>query len=378
LTTDRTSLPGYAQEYAKRVLLDSGASGTVYALTVPESHKAIQDVVDGAAAASGFDGSGDRQEWLSAFEEAWTSKQDAEHETFFDVWTAWSRPVVSFDREAFPNRYPTAGASEAIFKLMSAECAKAAHDGRQAFVHVFEGEYEGFRQYATAHGMEVRTHPRSEWRDLTIDPSEAGQFWISQPSAIDGMVWDDFDAFCANMAKSSPSIEIVPDLSYVGAVARDYAFCVDHPNVDSFVVSCSKPFGGYYHRCGGAFSRTEKKGLFANVWFKNLTSLRWGVRMLRTNGVFDLPRRYREAQETAAETIGRRLAIDGLRAADVMVMAVAPVREDLGPVIGTLVRGCDKEALVRICVTPTMASIVAPHQAPTMTRHLLSKYGKVA
>lgn len=348
------NLPAYTEQRIKSRLLHAGASGTVYALVMPESEAALGRTVGAAR----FDGRSDGHEaYLERFREPWTQKQDAAHEEYLQGWLDWAAPVVDVDGAAFPHRYPTAGASEGIVKLMAEYVASCRTEGRPAAVHVFDGEYEGFSAFARGLGIPVVRHRRSEWRELAKE-GHKGQFWISQPSAIDGMVWDDFDAFCRMVDdRRDDGLEVVPDLSYVGAVARPYRFSLDHRCVRSFAVSHSKPFGGYYIRCGGVFARNEHPTLFGNRWFKSLTALAWGVDMMRNHDVHALPRKYRRAQEEACADVAAMLGIEGLEPCDVMVMAKAPpVDGDL--LLASLTRGADDDRILRICLTPAMSTAI--------------------
>lgn len=365
------ALPGYTDPQIKQALLDVGASGTVYALVMPESEAALGSVV-GASRPGGTDTRHD--EFLSMFREPWTQKQDAMHEEYFERWLEWSAPVVGIDAEAFSYRYPTSGASEGIVKLMAEYLARCRTSGMTPHVHVFEGEYEGFASFAKGLGIEVVRHPRADWRSIARE-SKGGQFWISQPSAIDGMVWDDFDAFCEMLDNTQHGlIEVVPDLSYVGAVARPYHFSLDHRVIRSVVISHSKPFGGYYIRCGGVLARGERPTLFGNKWFKSLTALAWGVEMMKRHDVFELPRRYRRAQDEAAVEIGRRLGIRDLEPCDVMMIAKAPVPDDgMDDIAASLVRGEGDARILRICLTPEMTVSIDPRLAPDMTARLTGK-----
>lgn len=366
------ALPGYTDPAIKNRLLDAGASGTIYALVMPESEDALGKVV-GAGRTGGRDVDG-HEDFLGMFREPWTQKQDAMHEEYLSRWIKWAAPVVSLDPAKFPYAYPTAGASEGIVKLMAEHLADAKAKGINPAIHIFEGEYEGFASFAKGLKIEVIRHARSDWRSLAHERRD-GQFWISQPSAIDGMVWDDFDEFCSMMDEHQQGlIDVVPDLSYVGAVARDYHFSLDHLCIRSCVISHSKPFGGYYIRCGGVFSRTERPTLFGNVWFKSLTALAWGVEMMKHHDVFDLPRKYRRAQEEATHEIGQRLGIEGLEACDVMMIAQAPLPKDLSdPVVESLVRGKGDERRLRVCLTPEMTVSIDPRLAPEMTKRLTGR-----
>lgn len=357
-------LPAYTDPSIKATLLASGATGTIYALVMPESEQGIRNVVDGL---DDVDGHFDRtRNWLSMFREPWTQKQDAMHVAYFDEWLRWSSPVVRLDASSFAHRYPTAGASEGIFKIMSEYAATMRSQDRIPTIHVFHGEYEGFSSFAKSLHMDVIRHDRDDWRAVAEAPERDGQFWVSQPSSIDGGLWASFGDFASMMSELRPDMQIVPDLSYVGAVARDYEIGLDHPNIKSFVISQSKPFGGYYHRCGGVFSRTELPSLFANMWFKNLTSIAWGTRMMRTYGVHELPLRYRAQQEEAAALVARRLGIENLTCADISMLATAPAPAEPNPVIASLIRGKGSDRCIRVCLTPTMTVLMAPDMAPRM------------
>ena len=368
---DRAELPTYTQPEAKAALLMAGACGTIYSLVMPESEQALAFVVDGCDRESVLGPEGAtrlaelrRAHYLSRYHEPWTQKQDAMHETYFSHWLEWAAPIVSFHAEEFPYRYPTAGASEGIFKIMAEYAATCRKSGREPSVHVFEGEYEGFPAYAAALRIRTVAHPRDDWRKVPsrIDPH--AQFWVSQPSAIDGTVWDEFADFFSMMAVARPEVELVPDLTYVGSVARDFGVDLDHPNIPAFVISHSKPFGGYYHRVGGVFARREYLSLFGNKWFKNLQSLAWGTEMMKRHGVFDLPRKYRPIQEAAVESVARRLGIDSLRPADVLLLATAKPRGETSPLLSTVLRGSGSNQVIRLCLTPAMTCLIDPSMAP--------------
>jgi hypothetical protein len=357
-------LPAYTEAATKAALLAAGCSGTIYSLVMPESETELIAVMDD-----------DLESFLDMYREAWTQKQDAMHLTYFDHWLAWSRPVLKLDATAFPFRYPTAGASEGIFKLMAEYAAECRAKGVEPSIHMFEGEYEGFPAFAASLQLPVVRHPRSDWQRVAAEavPDHA-QFWISQPSAIDGTVWPHFDAFAAALAEARPTAELVPDLTYVGSVARDYRIALTAPNIQALVISHSKPFGGYYHRVGGVLARRERPSLFGNRWFKNLLSLAWGTEMMRRHAVHHLPRRYRPVQEEAAKRCGVALGID-LQAADVSLLATAPWNDDVPPLLRTVGRGCEEERVVRLCVTAAMASLIDPAMAPMTAPTLIERWG---
>ena len=104
----KDQLPAYTDAAVKQALLDAGASGTIYSLVMPESEAVLAEVIDGGSA-------GRDAGLLGLYREAWTQKQDAMHERYFDRWIDWSAPIVKFDASQFRHRYPTAGASEGYF-----------------------------------------------------------------------------------------------------------------------------------------------------------------------------------------------------------------------------------------------------------------------
>jgi hypothetical protein len=335
-------LPDYAAPDARSALLAAGASGTIYSLVMPESEAALLALV------------GDRDALLDRYREPWTQKQDAMHQAYFDSWIEWASPIVRFDPDAFAFRYPTAGASEGIFKLMAEYVARSERPS----IHVFEGEYEGFPAYAEALGIRCIRHDRSDWQAAAAAIDRDAQFWISQPSAIDGRVWPHFGAFVDVLATERPDVALIPDLTYVGSVAREFSIALDSPNVPAFVISHSKPFGGYYHRVGGVSARAECPSLFGNKWFKNLLSLAWGTEMMRRHSVFELPRKYRPVQEEAAREVAAALGLDSLQPADVSIMATAGADQARSDALRTVLRGSGPERVVRLCLTPAMTGLI--------------------
>lgn len=357
-----TDLPAYAMAEFKSALLAAGASGTIYSLVMPESEDALGALV-GAP------------DFLDRYREPWTQKQDSMHDDYFEQWLRWSAPAVAVRGDEFPFRYPTAGASEAIFKLIAEFASGRRAAGREPAIHMFEGEYEGFAAYAEALRVKVVRHDRAAWGDVPAKLDEDSQFWISQPSAIDGMIWPHFEAFAASTAEAGRGASIVPDLTYVGSVARDYRIELDSPAIPAIVISHSKPFGGYYHRVGGVLARREHPSLFGNKWFKNLLSLAWGTEMMRRHGLFDLPRKYRPVQEEAARRVAALLGVDGLAAADVLLLATAAPAPGLPPLLASVLRGSPAERVVRLCLTPAMTCLIDPAMAPATAPGLEAAWG---
>ena len=362
-------LPTYGSDETKVALLAAGVSGTVYALVMPESEAVFADVIDGR-------GMGREAGLFDAYREAWTQKQDAAHQSYFERWIEWSSPVVELDPARFRFRYPTAGASEGIFKLMAEYAARARNEGFEPSVHIFEGEYEGFVAYATALALPLVRHRRGQWAQAAEQIDRHGQVWMSQPSAIDGMVWPHFEAFARLLAERRPEAELIPDLTYVGNVARPFSVALDTPNVSALVVSQSKPFGGYYHRAGGVLSSRERPSLVGNTWFKNLASLAWAETMMARFDVHELPARYHAVQVEAARRAGELLGLDRLVACDVNVLAIAPARDDQSEVLKAVHRGGDSERVVRLCLTPGMATLIDRRLGGVLAPGLLKRWAE--
>lgn len=328
-------------------LLAVGASKTVYALVTPQIEAAKATVF-------GDNDSTQREDYLNQFRDAWTAKQDAYHEEFFDVWHEWSKPVIDLDRAQFPFYYPTAGASEPIRQIIFDHKANGG-----TAIHVFKGEYEGYKAMAEAAGMQCIEHER-DGRDGWHTPfggrlnrvaaalSRNHLFFISAPSAIDGNVWPDFNEFISKMPKN----KVVVDVTYVGAIGPGFEkFNLNQPAVRAVVFSLSKPFGAYYDRIGGVFMREEDMGLFGNKWFKGLTGLRLGVRLMQFNDVFAMHRLYSDLQTVKAAEVGNALSMP-LVPSDVFILANGPSPDAYGEMGEYLGRG----GKVRVCLTPGMTA----------------------
>lgn len=335
-------------------LIGVGASKTVYALVTPETETA-------KAQTFGDNGSALRAEYLDQFREAWTGKQDRYHEDFIDLWHKWSRPLVELDRDLFPFSYPTAGASESIRHLIYDLAARTRGKGR---VFVFTGEYEGYRAMAEAAGLQVVEIDRDNWQTRDVVNNlvawkmieKLDLFFLSQPSAIDGNIWEDYDDFMMGMHPAS----VVVDVTYVGAVPdTGEIFNMNYPSVRNVVFSLSKPFGVYYDRIGGVFSRTEDLGLFGNKWFKGLTGIRLGTIMMNSYSVFHFPHAYGALQQHCVNQVAYRLGLP-LRPADVFILANFDVTGiPSTPMIDYLKRA----GKLRVCVTPAMAQMIGTANA---------------
>lgn len=338
-------------EELNRILAQAGASKGVYALASTEAEGAKKAI---------FGNHDDevREDYLNSFRHAWTRKQDGYHQEFFDRWISWSTPVVDFDADTWIYQYPTAGASEALRHLIY---DLAARHRRTPRIHFFEGEYEGYMKMAEATGLKWIEHsrPEGEGSDTDLDIKSIVHsmdaedlFFISQPSAIDGNVWGEYQDFINAM----PANSVVVDVTYVGAVQEDAIkkrFDLNARSIRNIVFSLSKPFGVYYDRIGGIFAREEDPGLYGNLWFKNLTSIMIGSHLMATHGVFDVPNRLRPIQLQALENVGLNLGMK-LQPSQVVLLGHAPIDQtDLLSIY--LKRG----RRARICVTEEMFNLLS-------------------
>lgn len=353
---ERTLPPPIHDPELDRRVKDAGASKTVYALVTPETETAKNAILGNALA--GPDAA--RRRHLEQFRDAWTGKQFASHEAFIERWMSWAAPVVAIDAAGFRWRYPTAGGSEALFHVIAAYGNRARVERFNPQVHVFAGEYEGYKAYAEACGIAVIEHERADWQAVGRTLPATALFCLSQPSAIDGNVWSDANHFLALLA-TDHSPRVLLDVTYVGAIAGPPAarIAADSPSVNALAFSLSKPFGVYYDRIGGVLCRSAMPSLFGNQWFKNLTSLQLGQALLDRHDVFDLPRRYKHVQQEAAERVGRRLGLK-LTPCDVSVLAQADQTAAADRALADFLRrpAGDPNAALRLCLTPTMAEII--------------------
>jgi histidinol-phosphate/aromatic aminotransferase/cobyric acid decarboxylase-like protein len=259
------------------------------------------------------------------YERNYTGRQDAMHRACLERWRAWAGAAGVVLGSGYDFEYPTAGANEALHALIALH---AARGGRR--VHVFEGEYEGYSHVAHALGLEVATHARDPdlyARSIPTMARAGDLFFLSQPSAIDGNLWRGFDPFCAGLASMAPGVDLVVDVTYVGAVTTEPRIDLTHAVIRAVVWSLSKPFGVYYHRIGGVVSRPEIPTLRGHHWFKNLFSLRLGERLMAAHGACDLPRRYAPLQAAAVQRCRAAGTLPAsARPSDVVMIAYAPSR----------------------------------------------------
>ena len=286
------------------------------------------------------------------YERNYTGTQDAMHRPFFETWRAWSRDAGVTLGDAFTFEYPTAGANEAIHALLALH---ATRGGKR--IHVFRGEYEGYSILARALGLGVVEHdraPDAHRASLLREAAEGDRIWVSQPSGIDGNVWEELSSLVDWVSSALPGVEVIVDITYVGAVARDFAIDLRAPNVAAVLFSLSKPFGVYYHRIGGVLSRTEVPTLRGHHWFKNLFSVHLGERLLAHHAARDLPSKYGVRQrEALTGAIAAGDAPKGAVASDVIMLAHAPPRD---AAFAEYRRGDG----LRFCLSPAIDRMINP------------------
>lgn len=338
--------------------LDSPVSQTVYSALWPETETLMrQCMLD------------ETEAMLMRHRDAHTKQQDRMHDSFFTAWKEFAAPIAQWRDDQFPEQYPCAGSSEAIREVI-----RMAVWNQQDLV-VFDGDYEGYDAMAAMQGTRIHRVDRTRWRETLEQWRSEGvpwrgkaQWWISQPSALDGNVWADFSAWLTfvdqiNANQSSSAISVWLDLCYLGVTTKPWHVDVrNHAAVAGVVFSLSKVMGAYYRRIGGCFSREPLPGLWGNRWFKNLDSLYLGERWMREVGADHTARQALLAQRQAAALNTLNLGT-AWRASDVALLAYADPDAD-GPLSDDLAqfrwaasqRGQDERhpAARRLCLTPTL------------------------
>jgi hypothetical protein len=252
---------------------DEAVSRTVYSAVWPETEALMRHCLEQ-----------ETEHLLARHREAHTKRQDAMHQAFFEAWKAFSATCVQVDWAALPQAYPTAGSSEAIREII-----RSALWNQQDLV-VFDGDYEGYEAMALMQGTVLHRVTRETWKETLAHWQAKGtpwgragrkaQWWVSQPSALDGNVWEEFEAWL-NTADTLADLDVWVDLCYLGVTGQPFTVNLRHPSVAGVVFSLSKVMGAYYRRIGGCFTRDAQPGLWGNGWFKNLDSLYLGTRWLQ-------------------------------------------------------------------------------------------------
>lgn len=378
----------------KKEMGEKGISKTIYALVTPETEAGKNRIFDGnlreelERLESLTGGLNDvdaiiktvhraRANYMDQFRGAWTGKQDEFHRDFFNTWLEWSKPIAPIEAQDFTYRYPTAGASEGLSASISEYGNRARAEKFDPTIFTFTGEYEGYQAYAKACHIPTTQINRDDWREMVDAIAAASkdhpvQFYISQPSAIDGNLWEHYDEFMTELAKKAPNAEVVLDLTYVGCISNEAHIKTDYPNITSIAFSLSKPMGAYYDRIGGFLSKRPNDALFGNQWFKNITSLNFGLEFIRSHDVYELPRKYAPLQQEVIDQLAHTAksepelgALSKLQPSDVYMLACGPMPKNPSEeeqFLGRLDGSGNQQ--IRACLSPAMARMIgtAPMQ----------------
>ena len=318
-----------------------GHSKTVYSLVWPETEQVVRQSLS------------DVERLLERHRRPHLKQQDAIGPDFAAIWWEWSG-IGSGSVHQWENFYPTAGASESIREVIDELSSK------KGVLVVFDGEYEGYAAIAQGHNTPVQVINRSNWKDewtalqhlLNTGVLNNAQWWISEPSAINGCVWDGFDEFVTTVG-SDPRVELWVDATYIGATVSPRVYSVISPKyIAGVVFSLSKPFGVYYRRIGGCFSRRPVKNLWGNMWFKNIDSIELGKLLLTAQSNTSLASKYQSEQARVLNHWNTGQA-NVWRASDVVLLAYATVRPDMET--DERYRRGD---FYRVCLTPAMHKLI--------------------
>lgn len=293
---------------------------TVYSLYYPEVREIISELA--------------RDFPHSVFLQSITPGLDDYHQATISAYIEHFRPYLN-DLEQFSYRYISAGASEAIFHILS-EISSFAN---KTPLYQLAGEYEGYSAYAANLNLKFKTVDIN----FNFESLKPGIFFISNPSARDGNYLPDglIDELCA------AGHRIVLDLTYFGA-AFPNKINLNHPGIIKVIASLSKPFGLYYYRIGFCFSKTPLPTLEANKWFKNIFSCLIGQRVLQNLKPFQLYEKYRAYQQVAIGQLAKYLDASA-RASAVFFLAYQPLNSQ--PVPEQLV-AYSRGTNLRFCLSP--------------------------
>ena len=283
-------------------------SRTVYSCTFKESDEVFNKVISKPA-------------FATEFHQPWATDKMKVSDDFFKSWMSWTSKVLT-GIDGFEFKYPTAGSSEGVREVIY----QAALNKRT--VVVLDGEYEGYAAYTNAaNGQLVVVNRDNFFVEIQTLPEDI-LFVVSNPNSLDGNLISEIDTMFSALAMIRPAVEVLIDLTYVGVVDFDnYKIDLSHPNIKYACFSLSKPFGVYYHRIGGMFSKKPLLGLYGNSWFKNITSLLYGTELMNSFSLTELPKKYKQVAldvlaEHAPELIPSHVWLLGhLNTSDVEILA---------------------------------------------------------
>lgn len=285
--------------------------------------------------------------------------QDGMETVFLDTWRRWASPIVTAQWDEFPWSYATMGSTEAIRDSLALHMIRSLQStpARQPTIHTLDGEYEGYAAEFEGYGGTVIRHDRRDFARSFLASARAGdRVYLSQPSAIDGNVWDGFDAAIAAIA-GCPGVSVAVDLTYVGLVAREFRISLNNLVIDMIFFSLSKVFGVYYHRIGGAFSRTSAGGA---LWQPLVQESRVAHDRDTVAGTL---RAVRPSAELCAAAANARAPIGSAAWCALCSLGRRPPGERAGcrsrSALSILARGAGTGARLRACLTPSLDSAFA-------------------
>lgn len=244
--------------------------------------------------------------------------------------------------ETFPYRYFTAGSSEGLFHIL----AHIAAFEPKTPCYTFRGEYEGYAGYGGNLGLNFAT---LETDSSEIKQAPAGIFFISNPSARNGNILP--DEIINKVLEVGH--QVVLDLTYVGLI-KPHVFSADHPNLRAVVFSMSKPFGVFYHRVGLTFTKEEMLTLEPNKWFKNLFSIKLGMKLLETLPPEYIYQTYHPLQEKIINYLNKTYELNILPSDVILLgyMDAADAEKRLTQEQLNLVDLYKRERYYRFCLSP--------------------------
>lgn len=318
------------------IIKEFGISKTVYSLCFPETKKVLESLWK------------ESDNLHDMYSETWTKKQDDYHITFANTFKEWSKPSLSVNWDDFPFFYPTNGASEAIREQLAYLSTK---ENKRIFV--FDGEYEGYEAIAESLKMPVVKIKRDKFTDYSKEFEQGGSFFISQPSSIDGNVWNEFNAFMSYLS-TFDDVAVYVDTVYVGCIDKEYSIYLDFEIIKGVFFSLSKVFGVYYHRIGGVFLKEANPLLYGNMWFKNVFSMRYGEALMKQFDVNYFPKKYKDQKLKTIQQLESTLNVK-MRNSDALLLTT--IEKETFEHEKFLTRSKDSKD-IRVCITPLLETLI--------------------
>jgi hypothetical protein len=247
------------------------------------------------------------------------------------------KPAIS-GLEEFNFSYPTSGSSEGIFHILSELRAKGVRN-----IYTIAGEYEGYREYGKALGMETI---EVEFGKTDLGALKEGVWFISNPSAKDGNILP--NGKINEIADLGH--KIILDLAYAGST-RPYKFNVSHKNIEKVVMSFSKPYGLFRFRIGFTFSRNEIPSLYGNKWFKDVQRFILAAKVAEEIGPSKLYPIYNPRQKEIVSHLNNKFGLR-LRPSDALLIANFYGTDKLSDEQKRIIEPFKRGGGFRFCLTP--------------------------